>query len=172
MREFPESEAELGWHVQQFLAREAARLDDREYDAWLDMLSADLTYRIPRRVTRERGAIESEFSDDAFHMRESRDSMERRMERFDEEYAWSEDPPSRTRRLVGNVRLGERADDRVPVRSNFHLYYGQGDTADWDLLTGERRDVLLATEDGLKLAERTVLLDATILPVPRLSIPL
>lgn len=165
-----ESTAALAWSLQLFLNREAEWLDDRDLQTWLDHLADDLIYRVPRRMTRRRGDVRSEFSEEAFHLRETRETLERRIERFDEEYAWAENPPSRTRRIVGNVRVDGRDEHGIATKSNFHLFYSQGDTADSELLAGERHDVIRETDDGFRLAERTVYLDSTVLPLPRLSI--
>lgn len=164
-----DAELELRLACERFLYREAELLDDGDLHGWLDLLTEDVDYRIPRRVTRERGAEQSEFSDEGFLYREDIGTLRTRVNRYDREYAWAENPPSRTRRLVGNVRVKRADDDEVDVRSNLLLYRGQGDEADHDLIACERLDTLRRTEDGLRLAERTVHLDQTILATRNLS---
>lgn len=155
---------------QQFLEHEAELLDDQRLHEWLALLTDDIEYLVPRRVMRERGAEAAAFSDNGFLFRDDKGTLETRVERYDKEYAWAENPPSRTRRIVSNVRVGERTGDEVTVTSNFILYRSQGDDADHDLIAGEREDVLRRTGEEFQLAYRTVYLDQTVLATRNLSI--
>lgn len=151
----------------QFLHEEAARLDDRDLHGWLELLTEDVEYVAPVRLTRELGS--DEFSEDAYFYEEDMETLRTRVERFDTEYAWSENPPSRTRRYVTNVR--PRPDgDEVRVRNNLLLYRARGTTTDYRVFTAERHDTLRWVGDELRLAGRRVLLDQTILPTNNLSV--
>ncbi|MEV6119308.1 3-phenylpropionate/cinnamic acid dioxygenase subunit beta [Streptomyces sp. NPDC052077] len=153
-----------------FLHREAELLDDNLVDQWLETLSEDLEYSVPLRTTRERPKGPG-FSSTAFHMKETYSSMRGRVQRLSSEYAWAEDPPSRTRRFVSNIRVtpGER-EDELAVKSNLLLYRGRHDAVEHQLLVGERHDVLRICRDDLKLARRTVLLDQTTLATHNLAV--
>jgi ethylbenzene dioxygenase beta subunit len=153
--------------AEEFLYREAELLDDGRFREWLDLLTDDVRYRVPVRQTRERG--ESGVSDEMFHLDEDRDSLTLRVDRLETGFAWAEDPPSRVRHFVTNVRARPR-DDELAVRSNLLLYRGRWDRAEHDLLSAERHDVLRPGPDGLRLAARTVVLDATTLPTLNLAI--
>lgn len=156
---------------QQFLFREAELLDGNDFTRWVETcLSKDLNYRIPIRTTRERHSGISEFSEIGFHMQETHASMQVRVKRLLTEQAWAEDPPSRTRRLVSNVRVRELAANMVEVKSYLMLYRSQGETADYDLLVAERQDTLRLEQGEWHLLRRSVLLDHTILPTPNLGI--
>jgi 3-phenylpropionate/cinnamic acid dioxygenase small subunit len=155
---------------ERFLFHEAELLDDNRLHEWLALLCEDIVYEVPVRVTRERAAGAG-FSEHGFHMWETFTSLRTRIERLDGEYAWAEDPPSRTRRLVGNVRVArDQADSELCVKSNLLLYRGRHDTPDHQLLAGERHDRLRDTAAGLRLARRTVLLDQTTLSMANLAI--
>ena len=57
---------------------------------------------------------------------------------------WAEDPPSRTRHIVSNVRVSSSDIDRqYTVRSNFLCYRNRLDT-EVDIWAGERTDTLRA----------------------------
>lgn len=155
---------------EQFLIKEAALLDDQQLHAWLELLTDDIEYRMPRRVTRERGADQSETSEEGFLYREDRGTLETRVERYDREYAWAENPPTRTRRIVGNVRAEPTGESELAVQSNVILYRNFDDERDHDLLAYERDDTLRRTDDGLRLADRTILLDQSVLGTKSLSI--
>ncbi len=160
---------QLLWAATDFLYREAELLDDWRLHEWLTMLAEELDYRVPVRVSRIRVGGERSFSDRAYHMVCDRSSMHARVSRFDTGFAWAEETASRTRRIVGNVRVAHAAPDALAVRSNFHLARSRDDFPT-TLLTGERHDVLVRTVDGLRLRERLVLLDHTYLPTENLAI--
>jgi len=153
-----------------FLIHEAELLDNRQLHDWFALLTADIDYRVPIRVTRERLARESPFSEEAFHMVEDWGSLKTRVERFDTESAWSEDPPSRTRRFVSNVRVEANGEhDELHVTSNLLMYRARGDTPA-QLICGERHDVLRKVDGAWKIAKRLVLLDHTSLPTQNLAV--
>ncbi len=161
--------AELRTEVEEFLLHEAQLLDEGRFDDWLELLAEDLVYQVPVRVTRER-AGPSEVSADMFHMNETRRSLQLRVERLRTGHAWAEDPPSRTRHFVTNIRLRELTETEVEVRSNLLLYRNRGSDAGHDLLSGERFDVLRRQGDGCRLARRQVILDQATLGTKNLGI--
>lgn len=163
--------AELERACAQFLYREAELLDEADYTGWVDTcLSEDLEYLIPIRTTRERAAGVSEFSREAFHMKDTHASMRLRVNRLLTEHAWAEDPPSRTRRVVTNVRVHELGLDEVEVKSCLMLHRSQWDTADYDLLVAERQDVLRSESGEWRLRRRKVFLNHTILGTANLGV--
>jgi 3-phenylpropionate/cinnamic acid dioxygenase small subunit len=97
--------------------------------------------------------------------------LELRVRRLETEYAWAEDPPSRTRHFVTNVRIAEgEEEDEVAVRSNLLLYRSRGSVPHYDLLSAERKDVLRKEEDQWKLRRRVILLDHAVLTTHNLSV--
>lgn len=154
-----------------FLYREAELLDNRELNSWYELLTEDIQYRIPIRTTRERSA-DTEFSDVSFHMKEDRSSLRVRIERMGNDFAWSEDPPSRTRRNVSNVRIEDVDEDagEVTLRDNLLVYLSRDDQVEPDLLSAERTHVLRRSDGSWHLAERTIHLDHTIVPTDSLTI--
>jgi 3-phenylpropionate/cinnamic acid dioxygenase small subunit len=125
---------------------------------------------MPVRVNRER-AEGSGFSEDSFYFEETLGSLELRVRRFETEFAWAEDPPSRTRHFVTNVRVapGEE-EDEVVVRSNLLLYRSRGSAPDHDLLSAERKDVLRKEDGQWKLRRRVIYLDHHVLETHNLSV--
>jgi 3-phenylpropionate/cinnamic acid dioxygenase small subunit len=154
-----------GW-----LLEEAEVLDQRRHRDWLELLAKDITYRVPVRITTGQDLDNSLLADMA-HFDEDLYSLTKRVDRFDTEYAWTEDPPSRTRRFVTNVRVfAGAADDELVARSYLLLFRSRGDVRDADLLSGARRDVLRRTDQGLRLVERVVALDESVLPTQNLAV--
>ena len=161
---------ETYWEAYSFLMHEAEVLDERHEREWLEMLTDDVEYLMPVRVNRERGEGDG-FSEEAFYFEETHGSLELRVRRFETEYAWAEDPPSRTRHFVTNVRVapGEE-EDAVAVRSNLLLYRSRGSDPRHDLISAERKDVLRKEDEQWKLKKRVILLDHSILTTHNLSI--
>jgi 3-phenylpropionate/cinnamic acid dioxygenase small subunit len=153
----------------QFLQREAELLDDNRIDDWFALIDPEIDYRVPIRTTRER-VHGGGFSADGYHMLEDYNSLATRVERLSSEYAWAEDPPSHTRRLVTNVRVGAADRDGLHVRSNLLICRARYDQVEYQLLAGERHDVLRRTASGLRLGKRLVLLDQTSLHTHNLAI--
>lgn len=162
-----------------FLYHTAELLDDRHLTDWHDLVTEDIAYRVPIRTTRER-SNRDEFSDTAYHMKDDWGTLKVRSERMENDFAWSEDPPTRTRRQVSNVRITGVDSDEIQLKNNLVIVRSRKDETEAEFLSMERRDTLRVTEGGyvprggqepgLKLAHRRVLLDHTVLPTDSLSI--
>lgn len=152
-----------------FLHREAELLDRRRFEDWLALLSAAIDYRVPVRTTRQNKDGDG-FSTSAFLMKEDFGTLKLRVARLQSEFAWAENPATRTRRLIANIRIGPGSADEQPVTSNFAVYCFRGDATVPAILTGERQDVLAREDGAYKLKTRLVLLDSTVLGLPALSI--
>ncbi|MEN9492456.1 MAG: hypothetical protein RJA63_2905, partial [Pseudomonadota bacterium] len=81
------------------------------------------------------------------------------------------DPPSRTRRLVTNVMVeqGDQAGE-LRVRSYLLVTRSRFNFDEFDLISGERRDVLRLVDDRFKLARREIILDQAVLGTANLAI--
>ena len=165
-----ETSVEIYWEVYSFLMHEAELLDERRERDWLDLFTDDAEYLMPVRVNRERGEGDG-FSEEAFYFEETRGSLELRVRRLETEYAWAEDPPSRTRHFVTNVRVAEgEEEDEVAVRTNLLLYRSRGSDPKHDLLSAERKDTLRKEDGQWKLRKRVILLDHSVLTTHNLSV--
>lgn len=149
-------------NVVDFLYDEASALDHDELTLWLDLLTTDIEYRMPTRVTVNRVDGDG-FVGGMSHLDEDRLSLELRVKRLtDLTTAWAEDPPSRARRYVSNVRVwrGE-SDTELAVCSYVLLTRSRWDSADLELVTAERSDILRITDDGMRIARREIWADQT-----------
>ena len=157
--------------VHQFLVREAELLDSRRYQDWLDLFTEDIVYRMPVRVTRAH-TLEGSVLNGMDHFDEDMYSLKKRVERFETEHAWTEDPPSRTRHFVTNVRVyaGEKGDGEYTVKSYVLLFRSRGDTRDPDFLSVERTDMLRRSDSGFKIANREILVDESVLKTQNLAV--
>lgn len=162
--------SEAHHQAHEFLVREAELLDHRRFGDWLELFTEDIVYRMPVRVTRA-SRLEETVLDDMSHFDEDMFSLRKRVERLETEYAWTEEPPSRTRHFVTNVRTdATEREDELLVRSNLLLFRSRGDIREPDLLSAERSDVLRRVDGEWKLARRDILIDESVLRTQNLAI--
>lgn len=155
--------------VEDFLYYETELLDDHDYEAWVELFAEEARYEVPVRVTREKGA-EWDVSPTARIIHDSKDMLRVRIARLKSEYAWAEDPPSRTRHCLSNIRVlpGERGGE-YRVHYNLLIYRSRGELPRYELLSGKRRDVIRQTPDGWEILYREVILDQSVLAAYNLS---
>ncbi|HEY7241201.1 MAG TPA: aromatic-ring-hydroxylating dioxygenase subunit beta [Burkholderiales bacterium] len=138
--------------VENFLYEEAALLDAWKLDEWLALLTADAYYRVPsndRPQSDPRGTLFT-IADDMARIRS-------RVTRLKDRNAHAEFPPSRTRRLITNVRIVESEPLRVEANFVVYRYRSNEDARQY---VGRYR-YLLRKEDGrLRIAGREAILDA------------
>jgi ethylbenzene dioxygenase beta subunit len=157
--------------VVDFMLYEAELLDDLKERQWLtELVSREIVYQVPVRETVER-ARGFGFSATTFHLNENLGSLESRVARGETPYAWAEDPPSRVRHFVTNIRVREHGDeDLLDARSNILIYRTRQDQTNPQMLSGERWDVLRREDGRLKLLQRVVYLDLTVIGTHNLSL--
>jgi phthalate 3,4-dioxygenase subunit beta len=153
----------------QFLVEEAALLDAGDYAGWLGLLGEDIRYLMPVRVTTARGAGFDSLADMA-HFDEDLYALRKRVQRLATEHAWTEDPPSRTRHLITNVRTFRNGPHVLRVESALLMFRSRGDTRAADLVSAGRADLLRETGDGLRLARREITVDESVLRTQNLAV--
>ena len=153
----------------QFLVEEAALLDAADYAGWLGLLCEDIRYLMPVRVTTGRGAGFDSLADMG-HFDEDLYALRKRVQRLATEHAWTEDPPSRTRHFITNVRTFHNGTAAWRVESALLLFRSRGDTRAPDLLSAGRTDLLRETGDGLRLARREITVDESVLRTQNLAV--
>jgi 3-phenylpropionate/cinnamic acid dioxygenase small subunit len=162
-------DAEIHWEISQFLYHEAALLDARDFQGWLGLVTDDMQYRMPVRLTRET-KDGPDVDQNATYFEEDLTTLTVRLARLGTRSAWSEDPPSRTRHFITNVVVSEGdAPNELHVQSNLLFTRNRGGQTQNDELTGRRSDILRNIGGVWKLARREVLLDQTVLGTLNLS---
>ncbi len=158
----------LGAH--RFLVEEAALLDAGEWARWLELLTDDVRYVMPVRVTTVHDAGYDARTDMA-HFDEDRYAIGKRVQRLLTDHAWTEDPASRTRHLVTNVRtFAGAADGEVDVESSLLLFRSRGDDRPAEYVCALRRDVLRTVDGGWRLAARRITVEEAVLRTQNLAI--
>jgi 3-phenylpropionate/cinnamic acid dioxygenase small subunit len=93
---------------------------------------------------------------------DDRAMLEMRVKKLEAGSAWSEDPPSRSRHFVANIRILDVTGDEITLDVFFHLMRTRlnSEVSDW---FGHRTDVLRRTPEGFRLAKRHIFLDQTVI---------
>ncbi|HVB52124.1 MAG TPA: 3-phenylpropionate/cinnamic acid dioxygenase subunit beta [Acidimicrobiales bacterium] len=162
---------ELHYEVSNFLTNEAALLDGGAYAAWLELMTEDIRYRMPVRVTVARSDADVAVLGDMAHFDEDLYSLGKRAQRLLGDHAWTEDPPSRTRRFVTNVRVAtSEGSDEFVVHSYLLVFRSRLDVRPPEWVSAERRDVLRRLDGALRLARRDITADEAVLRTQNLAI--
>ncbi|MPS67334.1 MAG: 3-phenylpropionate/cinnamic acid dioxygenase subunit beta [Novosphingobium sp.] len=149
---------------------EAAALDERRFDDWVAFLAEDLIYTAPLRLTRNGPNKDRDVVRTMKHFDENYGSILMRTGRLSKS-AWAEDPPSRTRRFVTNVRMAEsEKSGEYEVVSYLFVERSRFDNPENETLTAERRDVWRLMDGSYKLAIREIIVDQSTLGMSNLAI--
>ena len=164
---------ELQQEVEQFLFYEASLLDEHQLNEWLELLADDVRYFMPIRSTLANRDRAGEFSgpNDIAYFDDSKASLALRVRKYRTSSAWAEEPVSRTRHFVTNVRIAPLAKEgEFEVVSAFLLYRNRAEQQT-DIFAGERIDGLRRadTAAGFQLFSRTILLDQSMLLANNIS---
>ena len=169
--------------VEQFLYREARLLDERRFNEWLDLFTDDVHYwmgarsnRYPRNskaiaILSPNRYVEDDKTraDELSILDETKETLSARVARLETGMAWAEDPPSRTRRMIGNIELAGETGPELTVYSNFIVYRSRAESEE-DFYVGARQDLLRRIDGALKIARRRMTLDQNVLSAKNVSI--
>ena len=138
--------------IEDFLYEEAALLDTWQLREWLALLTEDATYEVPSTDIPDGNPHDSLFiiADNAYRIR-------MRVDQLLGKSAWAENPPSRTRRMISNVRIRQIEGDTLDVSANFVVYRMR--SGHMDTYVGRYEYTLVHGEDGLKIRHRKAILD-------------
>ena len=160
----------LQHQVERFYFDEAAMLDSHDLERWVQLFTDDTHYFMPIRRTRLRRELDKEFTEpgEIAFFDDDKSTLIFRWQKFASGVAWAEDPPSRTRHLVTNIRVLADRGDELDVESYFHVYRTRL-KSEVDSWVGSREDVLRRVDGTFQIARRRILLDQTILLSRNLS---
>jgi p-cumate 2,3-dioxygenase beta subunit len=138
--------------VEDLLYREAALLDEWRLEEWLELLTEDAIYQIPPTDVPEGDARNTLFivADDAVRIRS-------RVKQLLGKSAWAENPHSRTRRLITNVRILGDEGENILATANFAVYRMRYEST--DTYIGHYDYRLIRQGKTLKIRARRAILD-------------
>jgi len=138
--------------VEDFLYEEAALLDEWRLAEWHALFTEDASYRVPSTDLPDAEPDNTLYliDDDAGRLRS-------RVEQLLGKSTWSENPHSRTRRLLANVRIRKTEGARAWVTANFAVYRMR--TNQVACYVGRYEYVLERRREGLRIEQRRAILD-------------
>ena len=138
--------------IEDFLYHEAALLDAWRLDEWLALLTEDATYRVPSN-----DAPQADPASALFTIADDMHRLRGRVTRLKDPHAHAEFPPSRTRRMISNVRVLER--QPLVVEANFIVHRFRANESVRQYV-GRYRYELQLKEGKIRIRSREAVLDA------------
>ena len=149
--------------AEEFLYEEAALLDDWRLDDWLALFTPDARYEVPSTDHPSGGP-----ADALMLVSDTAAMLAARVKRLNSRKAHREFPWSRTRRIIGNVRILSQDGDELEVAANFAVYRSRREV---NVYMGQYRYRLVRHGDSFKIRFRRAELDVeTLDPHGTLSI--
>lgn len=162
--------------VESFLYLEASLLDERKFQDWLSLLAEDLVYWMPMRKNMAFRDMDKDITgaDDIGWFDDDKPTLTKRVAQIMTGVHWSEEPSSRTTRLVSNVQVVDPAGEKLEgaefkVKSTFLLHRHRLETES-DFFAGRREDVLRWRGGRFQIASRKIIIDQTVLSAKNLSV--
>lgn len=140
--------------VEDFLYHEAYLLDEWRLDEWGELLTEDACYYVPPN-----DVPHGDHRDTLFHIADDIHRIKSRITRLKSRHAHAENPHSRTRRLITNVRITNKDDNYIYVSANFLVMrYRRNEQI--RQYVGQYEYKLAVQNGELKIAQRKAILDA------------
>lgn len=138
--------------IEDFLYYEASLLDDWKLDEWLNLCTENCYYLIPPN-----DVPEGEHKNTLFIAADNYSRLKSRIKRLKSRHAHAENPKSRTKRMISNVRIVDKTSNELTVHANFVVYRFRRNE-DIREYVGHYEYKLVTDNNCLKIAERKVLL--------------
>lgn len=154
----------LRLRVEDFLFHEAELLDSWRLDEWLALFAEDAVYQVPSTDLGD----DASADDNLFYVADDHARLTERVIRLNKRGAYAEQPRSKTRHLITNVRC-ERTGDGIAARAAFVTYRAKGGHTDH--FVGHSRYRLREHQESFMIVEKRCSLDMDGLrPQGRISI--
>ena len=151
--------------VEDFLYREADLLDAWQLSEWLQLFTDEAEYQVPCTDLDE----DASPDDSLFYIADDRFRLGERVKRLMKKTAHAEYPHSKTRRMIGNVRVRGASNGLIEVGSVFTTRRTKDGTT--DLYFGHCTHLLVPEGEGFRIRLKRCMLDGDGLrPAGRLSI--
>lgn len=157
--------------LQNTLYFEARLLDEERFREWLDLISDNISYRMPvtsRRFRKDRSSPLSVGEGDIFA--EDRGQLRLRIDRLESGLVWAEDPRNHVRRVISNVEIRQGVSDyQADVISIVTIHRSRIDGQERRLVA-RRNDVWSESDSRWRLESREIELDHTVVPDSNLNV--
>ena len=146
-----------------FLIHEARLLDDARFDEWLTLFTPEAHYWVPSEPNQKSSL------DTVSLMYDDRRLLETRVRRLSSPKIYSQEPRSRTSRIVTNVTIESAANGVTKVRSKFVLVEYRRE--EQRLFAGTYLHDLVLIDDAIRIAFKKVDLVNADAPMDGLVVP-
>ncbi len=136
--------------IEKFLYEEARIMDEHLYDEWLTLWTDDALYWVPFN--------EDDIDPDTHVSIIYEHAVQRafRVARLKSGSAYAQDPPSKMRRIIGNIEVQGVENGEITVVSNFDITHLR--RSHLDIYSGRQLHRLRREDGQLKIAYRKVML--------------
>jgi ethylbenzene dioxygenase subunit beta len=148
---------------EQFLVHEARLLDEGRFDEWLALFTADAWYWVPSEPN------QASPRDTVSLIYDDRRLLETRVRRLASPRIYSQEPRSRTSRIIANVTVEQTEGNAATVRSKFQLLEYRRETQ--RIFGGTALHRLVRGNDGIQIAWKRVDLVNCDAPLEGLVVP-
>jgi p-cumate 2,3-dioxygenase beta subunit len=139
--------------IEDFLFAEADLLDNWRLNEWLALFDPEATgYFMPTT-----DLPDGDPGHDLYLIADDMTKLRSRVDQLLSGVTWAENPRSRTRRMISNVKIDGTDAGIARIRANFVVYRLRFEKV--DAYIGEYRYKLKAKADGFAILERRVVLD-------------
>jgi 3-phenylpropionate/cinnamic acid dioxygenase small subunit len=148
---------------EQFLVHEARLLDEGRFDEWLALFTADAWYWVPSEPN------QASPRDTVSLIYDDRRLLETRVRRLASPRIYSQEPRSRTSRIIANVTIEQAEGNACTVRSKFQLLEYRRETQ--RIFGGTSLHRLVRAGNGIRIAWKRVDLVNCDAPLEGLVVP-
>jgi 3-phenylpropionate/cinnamic acid dioxygenase small subunit len=157
------NEAPSAAECEQFLVHEARLLDEGRFDEWLALFTADAWYWVPSESN------QASPRDTVSLIYDDRRLLETRVRRLASPRIYSQEPRSRTSRIIANVTIEHTEEHACTVRSKFQLLEYRRETQ--RIFGGTCLHHLVRRGNGIQIAWKRVDLVNCDAPLEGLVVP-
>lgn len=149
--------------AEDFLIHEARLLDEARFDEWLALFTPEAHYWVPSEPNQQSATETISL------MYDDRRLLETRVRRLASPRIYSQEPRSRTSRIVTNVAIEGADDNATEVRSKFMIVEYRRE--EQRIFAGTYRHMLVATGGDIRIAFKRVDLVNCDAPMDGLVVP-
>jgi p-cumate 2,3-dioxygenase beta subunit len=141
--------------IEEFLYHEAELLDSWRLPEWAELYTDDARYDVTSLNLDD--PANASPSDTLFVLADDKERLTSRAKRLMKKSAHAEFPHSKTRHMIGNVRVGASANGTTQVKANFVVYRTKNDRT--STYMGEAHYTLVASDGGIRIQRKRCILD-------------
>jgi p-cumate 2,3-dioxygenase beta subunit len=141
--------------IEEFLYHEAELLDGWRLPEWAELYTDDAKYDVTSLNLEDPETASPQ--DTLFVIADDKERLTSRAKRLMKKSAHAEFPHSKTRHMIGNVRVRAQENGTTSVKANFVVYRTKSDRT--STYMGEAHYLLVAGDSGIRIQRKRCILD-------------